>query len=429
MTTRHLAKTMLVATIVSIAAMGCGKSAEVETGNGGATNRGGTTATGGSGPGSTASGGKPSAGGQTGAGGTVGSGGLTATGGSVGASDSSSAGGIVASGGTVETGGRIGAGGIVSRGGATSNIFAGAGGAGSGGTMHRGGASAGTSGTTVGRAGSFGTGGGTGGIGSGGTMQAGGGRGGTSGPGAGRGGTLGNGGVATGGSSTGTTAVTIDCNTAMPSNGVQHSGNTQGTSGNFAWQLWSNGTGPTMTTFDVPAFRLTWGPDSGDVLGRLGLDFADGGMTYDQYGTITAQFAENKSGTGGGYSYIGIYGFSADPCVEFYIVDDSYSEMPIKPYSTTNKGTVTIDGGSYALYSGTMSSTGDSSCRGSVWSLFYSVRQTARTCGQISITQHFDAWKAAGMKLGNLLEVKVLVEVGGGTGSIDVPIANVTIDQ
>jgi hypothetical protein len=163
-------------------------------------------------------------------------------------------------------------------------------------------------------------------------------------------------------------------------------------------------------------------------LARLGLDFGDGGLTYDQYGPITAQFAETKSGTAGGYSYIGIYGFSTDPCVEFYIVDDSYNAMPIKPYLATNKGTVTIDGGSYDLYSGTLTSASDSNCRGSTWYQFYSVRQTARTCGQIPITQHFNAWNAAGMKLGNLAQVQILVEAGGGTGSIDFPIANMTID-
>jgi endo-1,4-beta-xylanase len=260
-------------------------------------------------------------------------------------------------------------------------------------------------------------------------MGMGGAKGGTTGSGVGGGGSSGAGGAATGGSSGGAGAVAIDCSAAMPSNGVQHSGNTQGTLGNLAWSLWSNGTGATMTIFDTPAFRATWGPNSGDVLARFGLDFGNDGLTYDQYGPITAQFAETKSGTGGSYSYIGIYGFSTDPCVEFYIVDDSYSEMPIKPYSTTNKGTVTIDGGSYALYSGSVVSTGASSCRGSGWALFYSIRQTARTCGQIPITQHFNAWNAAGMKLGNLLEVEILAEVGGGTGSIDFPIANVTIGQ
>lgn len=395
MKNRHPTQGLLVATIVGIAAMGCGKSAGLGTGSGGVANQGGTPSLGGQTGGG---GGRSGTGGTTGSGGQSGTGGYLGTGGST-SGGSTSAGGTVVSGGTVGTAGRIGAGGTsvaggtVSRDGGTPDVPTGTGGAGSGGTMSTGGEGGGTSGTTVGRGGSLGT-----------------------------------GGVATGGSSTGTSTTTIDCNAPMPSNGVQHWGNTQGTVGNLAWSLWSNGPGPTITIFDTPAFRATWGPDSGDVLARFGLDFGTGGLTYDQYGPITAQFAETKSGTGGGYSYIGIYGFSVDPCVEFYIVDDSYSEMPIKPYSTTHEGTVTIDGGSYALYSGTMTSAGDSTCRGSPWRLFYSVRQTARTCGQISITQHFDAWKAAGMELGNLLVVEILAEVGGGTGSIDFPIANVSIE-
>jgi hypothetical protein len=415
---------VLVVTILGIATMGCGKAAGPKTGTGGVANQGGATATGGSGQGGTASGGTTSVGGQTGAGGITGFGGRDGTGGSLGVGGWSSTGGIVASGGTVGTGGRTGAGGTsatggtVSRDGGLPDVPGGTGGAGAGGTIGAGGATGGTAGTTVGRGGSSGTGGvGTGGVASGGSSRTGG---------VASGGSSGTGGVATGGS-TGTSTVTIDCNAAMPSNGELHSGNTQGTVGNQAWSLWSNGGGVTMTTFDTPAFRATWGPNSGDVLARFGLSFGSDGLTYDQYGPITAQFAEIKSGTGGGYSYIGVHGYSTDPCAEFYIVDDAYVEMPIKPYSTSTKGTVTIDGAAYDLYSGSMTSAGDSSCRGVPWRLFYSVRQTARTCGQISITQHFDAWKAAGMILGSLLEVQVYAEVGGGTGSIDFPVANVTI--
>ena len=42
-----------------------------------------------------------------------------------------------------------------------------------------------------------------------------------------------------------------------------------------------------------------------------------------------------------------------------------------------------------------------------------------------SLTEHFDGWTAAGMNLGNMLEAKILVEVGGGVGSIEFPVANV----
>jgi hypothetical protein len=86
-----------------------------------------------------------------------------------------------------------------------------------------------------------------------------------------------------------------------------------------------------------------------------------------------------------------------------------------------------IDGGTYTLYTRPTNGTGGSKCSGvSSWTQFYSVRQTARSCGQISITEHFKAWAAAGMTLGKMDQAQILVEVGGGSGSIDFAMANVT---
>jgi len=207
-----------------------------------------------------------------------------------------------------------------------------------------------------------------------------------------------------------------------------HSGNSQGGSGNLAWQLWANGSGGSITTYSTPAFSASWS-NSGDFLARLGEEWGNSGKTYDQYGTITAQFAETKTGSGGSFSYIGIYGWSTNPCIEWYIVDDSFGKMPFTPYNSSQKGTATIDGETYKLYSNPTNGTGGSRCNLSSWTQFWSVRQTARACGQISITSHFDAWKAASMALGTLLEAKVLVEVGGGSGSIQFSDADVTTTQ
>lgn len=225
-------------------------------------------------------------------------------------------------------------------------------------------------------------------------------------------------------------ASTLDCNATMPSNGTKHTGDGQGGNDNLAWQLWANNANNgSITTFSTPAFSTSWN-NAGDFLARLGYEWGNSAKSYDSYGTISAQFAYKKSGSAGGYSYIGIYGWSTNPCVEWYIVDDSFNGMPVNPGSTSNKGTVTIDGGDYILYTRQTSGTGGSRCNGvSNWAQYYSIRKTARQCGTISITQHFNAWKAAGMTLGNLLEAKILVEVGGGSGSVDFPVANVTLSK
>ena len=100
--------------------------------------------------------------------------------------------------------------------------------------------------------------------------------------------------------------------------------------------------------------------------------------------------------------------------------------MPVNPDPVTNEGTVNIDGGSYTMYVNVVTTTGDPGCGQSSFSRYFSIRETARSCGTISVTQHFDAWESVGMKLGNLIEAKILVEVGGGSGSIDFPIARIT---
>jgi endo-1,4-beta-xylanase len=311
-----------------------------------------------------------------GSGGTLGTGGIPGSGGG----GTGGAAGTVgtSSGGTTGTGGGTGSGGATGTGGGT----------GSGGATN-------TRGTTS-----------TGGVqGTGGTTDTGG----TAGTGGvqGTGGLTGTGGAGTGGTSS------VNCSAAMPSGGTLHTGDSQGGTGNLAWNLWMNGNGGTLTTFsNTPAFRASWN-NSGDYLVGFGLVW-NSTQTYDQIGTISADYAETQTGTGGGYSYIGIYGWSVQPTIEYYIVEDSFGAIPVNPGTTVNMGTVILDGATYNIYTRPVSGTGGAIDGSSSWMQFWSVRQTARQCGHISISQHFAAWNAAGMILGRMEEARILVEVGGG---------------
>jgi len=311
-------------------------------------------------------------------------------------------------------GGPIGTGG----GSGTGGGFIGSGGSGTGGGF------IGTGGGLIGTGGGFfGTGGGffgSGGSGTGGGANTGGG--------SSTGGSVGTGGD----SGTGGTAPELDCNAMMPSSGGQnHNANSQGGSDNLAWQIWSNQTSGTMTTYDVPAFGAQWN-NSGDFLARIGYEwggFNQDPLPHEETGTISAQFAYTRTGNGGGYSYIGIYGWSVDPCVEWYIVDDSYNGMPVNPGNTQPKADLAVDDGNYKVYTRSTSGTGGSRCSSSItqWQQYYSIRTTSRTCGTISISEHFNHWESENMPLGDLLEAKILVEVGGGSGSVSFPVANVML--
>jgi endo-1,4-beta-xylanase len=306
------------------------------------------------------------AGGAPGTGGTMGSGGTKGTGGTVGTGATSGTGGTTSTGGLISSGGATGAGGMTSPGGSTST----SGSPGTGGVI-------GTSGV----AGTSDTGGvnGLGGV-----------SGGDGGPGSG--GTPGSGGDATDGSA-------ANCSATMPSGGTTRTGTSvNGTADGLNYGIWSNGNAGSITVFpNAHAFSASWN-NSSDFLAHLGSDFA-ATKSYTAYGTITANYVEVKSGTGGGFSSIGMYGWMQSPCVEWYINEDSYS-----PWSTRGSITATIDGATYYLTVATVTGTGGNDCEAGHtggWTQVISTRQTPRHCGTITVSDHFTAWANQGWILGN----------------------------
>jgi len=323
------------------------------------------------------------------------------------------------------TGGTSGEGGSPGTGGtATGGNHATGGNNATGGFPGTGGATGGTPGTGGIKA-TGGTGGGTGG-------GSGGAKGGASGNGGAKGGASGGGGTKATGGTPGTGGTpsdggsVVDCNATLPSGGTMHTGSTQGMAGSLSSSIWMNGSGGSITTYSTPAFSASWGPNSGDFLARIGLSWGNSGKAVSALGTVKADFAETKTGSAGGYSYVGIYGWSVNPCVEWYIVDDSYNSLPFNPGGSM-VGTVNLDGGMYNIIQRSTTGTGGNRC-GNVtsWNQFYSVRTSKRSCGTISISDHFAAWAAKNLTLGSVLEASILIEAGGGTGSIQFQVANVT---
>jgi hypothetical protein len=211
----------------------------------------------------------------------------------------------------------------------------------------------------------------------------------------------------------------------MPSGGSTYTGSSvYGTADGLNYGIWTNGSGGSITVFpNVHAFSASWS-NSSDFLAHLGLDF-NTAKSYTAYGTIAAQFAETKTGTAGGFSMIGMYGWMHSPCVEWYINEDSFNGLGAR-----GNVTAIIDGATYYLTTTTTTGTGganacESGHTGS-WTQMISTRQTARTCGTITVSDHFAAWAAKGWNLGTLASVHINVETGGGTGSVQFPVANVT---
>jgi endo-1,4-beta-xylanase len=180
-----------------------------------------------------------------------------------------------------------------------------------------------------------------------------------------------------------------------------------------------------MTVFGVDAtFKANWS-NVGDFLARVGLGW-NASQTYSQLGTISADFAYTKTGSAGGFSFIGIYGWSENPLHEYYIVEDWFGSGP-PTGGGTKVGTFTVDGGTYNVYTHTQTNQPSITGSNATFVQFFSVRQTPRQCGHISISQHFAEWASLGLTLGNMEEARLLVEVGGGSGTIDFTTATVTV--
>ena len=249
----------------------------------------------------------------------------------------------------------------------------------------------------------------------------------------GTGGSAGAGGSMANGGSGGEGGAPTTCPPATPlTGGMEYCSNSKGNAGNgYGYELWADGGGSgCMTVHGVDAtFGATWS-NVEDFLARVGLDF-DQTRTHNQIGTISAEFAETKTDDGG-LTYIGIYGWTVNPLREFYILDDWGSEKP-GGFSSDGTprdevGTLTADGETYDVWKKTRENkpaiTGDSE----TFDQYFSIRRTARQCGTISVSEHFTQWGALGLPLGNLHEVKLLVEAQFNSGNIEFTTATVTVE-
>ena len=208
-----------------------------------------------------------------------------------------------------------------------------------------------------------------------------------------------------------------------------NSGGNRSLSGtSYGYEIWSAGGTNNQLIWYGPfqrggaAFRAEWN-NPNDFLGRVGY-FWNQGRPYTYYKNVFCDFDFTRSanGTAGNYSYIGIYGWSKNPMIEWYIVEDWFGSGIIGPSTmggnVVKKGEFTVDGATYFIYQATRPA-GSGNIEGSrnPFPQFFSVRQTRRQSGTVSITEHFKEWERIGMVLGtNMYEAKFLVEAGGGQG-------------
>ncbi|MBP5581352.1 MAG: glycoside hydrolase family 11 protein, partial [Ruminococcus sp.] len=195
-----------------------------------------------------------------------------------------------------------------------------------------------------------------------------------------------------------------------------------GTYGDYHHEIWQADTpnSSTMTLYESGGgFSTTWkcGPNNskGNFLARRGLFYGlNNSKHWQDYGGFTCDFdCEWTAGTSGN-SRICIYGWTQNPLVEFYIIEDWKNWRP----TSNNAKQVTIDGSVYDVFTNPMNSYTIEGNK--AFTQYISVRRDTRTKGTISISKHFEAWESIGMKMGGLYEVAFNVEGWESDGQANV---------
>ena len=203
---------------------------------------------------------------------------------------------------------------------------------------------------------------------------------------------------------------------------------------NWGYEQWSGGGQNSMTYYDNGTFKANWSNNQ-DYLARVGFRYGDNGPGKNVKGMhYTADYRYSKTGNAQ-YGYIGIYGWTVNPQVEYYIVDDWYSK-PNEQYVGEKFGEITVDGATYTIHA-FLRQQEPSKTGTSTFLQIFSIRPSPRQCGHIDIQAHFDKWNelftgqqaqlrgskgggSAQLKFGNVTEVMLMTEAGGGaTGSVE----------
>ena len=188
-----------------------------------------------------------------------------------------------------------------------------------------------------------------------------------------------------------------------------------GENNGFYYSFWTDGASQvTYTNGDAGRYSVEWSGDAGNWVGGKGWSTGS-----DRAISFSGTYAPD------GNSYLAVYGWTTDPLIEYYIVENYGSYNPGSGGSL--QGTVESDGSTYDIY--TSERVNAPSIQGTAtFTQFWSVRRDLRSEGTVTVGNHFDAWAAAGMTLGTH-DYQILASEGyQSSGSVDMTVSEGSAD-
>jgi len=186
-------------------------------------------------------------------------------------------------------------------------------------------------------------------------------------------------------------AITLAVATSSLVPGIAHAAttitsNSTGTNNGYFYSFWEQASGATMTLGSGSNYSLTWNTASQNVVAGTGWN---PGSSH----TVTYSGSWNCNGN----CYLSLYGWTTNPLVEYYIVENYGNYNPSS--GATKLGSVNSDGSTYDLYETTR--TNEPSIQGTAtFHQYWAIRESKRTGGTITTSNIFNAWASHGLNLG-----------------------------
>ena len=181
--------------------------------------------------------------------------------------------------------------------------------------------------------------------------------------------------------------------------------NQTGNNGGMYYQMWSAGQGSACINLNSSnSYSTTWS-GIGDFVAGVGWN----------PGSDQSVSFSGSMGANGGTALASLYGWSTNPLVEYYVIEDDQGGSPSLG---SFMGTTTSDGATYNIYEHQQVNQPCITGNNCTFEQYLAIRQGNTTSGTITFQNFVNAWASHGMNLGSMNYQILATEAwGGGSGS------------